>query len=56
MAVGLATNCKIHQYCKFDRKNYSIRIIPRIIRFLSFISRCAMKEESRLRLLPERRP
>jgi aspartyl-tRNA(Asn)/glutamyl-tRNA(Gln) amidotransferase subunit B len=22
MAVGLATNCKIHQYCKFDRKNY----------------------------------
>ena len=22
MAVGLAANCKIHQYCKFDRKNY----------------------------------
>ncbi len=22
MAVGLATNCHIHQYCKFDRKNY----------------------------------
>ncbi len=22
LAVGLATNCKIHQYCKFDRKNY----------------------------------
>ena len=22
VAVGLATNCKIHQYCKFDRKNY----------------------------------
>ncbi len=22
MAVGLATNCKIHQFCKFDRKNY----------------------------------
>ncbi|MCI9546237.1 MAG: Asp-tRNA(Asn)/Glu-tRNA(Gln) amidotransferase subunit GatB [Lachnospiraceae bacterium] len=22
MAVGLATNCQIHQKCKFDRKNY----------------------------------
>ena len=22
MAVGLATNCQIHQFCKFDRKNY----------------------------------
>jgi len=22
LAVGLAANCKIHQYCKFDRKNY----------------------------------
>ena len=22
MAVGLATNCQIHQYCKFDWKNY----------------------------------
>ena len=22
MAVGLATYCQIHQYCKFDRKNY----------------------------------
>ena len=21
-AVGLATNCQIHQFCKFDRKNY----------------------------------
>lgn len=22
LAVGLATNCRIHQHCKFDRKNY----------------------------------
>ncbi len=22
MAVGIATNCKINQYCRFDRKNY----------------------------------
>ena len=22
MAVGLAANCRIHQYCRFDRKNY----------------------------------
>ena len=22
LAVGLATNCEINQYCKFDRKNY----------------------------------
>ena len=22
VAVGLATNCSITQYCKFDRKNY----------------------------------
>lgn len=22
MAVGIATNCQINQYCKFDRKNY----------------------------------
>lgn len=22
LAVGIATNCRIHQYCKFDRKNY----------------------------------
>ncbi len=28
LAVGLATNCKIHQYCKFDRKNYFYPDLP----------------------------
>ena len=28
LAVGLATNCQIHQYCKFDRKNYFYPDIP----------------------------
>ena len=28
MAVGLATNCQIHQFCKFDRKNYFYRDNP----------------------------
>lgn len=37
MAIGLATNCKITQVCKFDRKNYFILIIRRTIRFPSFI-------------------
>ena len=35
LAVGLATNCEINQYCKFDRKNYFIRIIPKTIRYPS---------------------
>ena len=26
VAVGLATNCTITQYCKFDRKNYFYRL------------------------------
>lgn len=44
MAVGLATNCQINQYSKFDRKIISIRITRRTIRFPSFICQSAMTE------------
>ena len=32
MAVGLAANCQINQYCKFDRKTIFIQIIHRTTR------------------------
>ena len=41
IAVGLATNCSITQYCKFDRKTIFIRIIRRITRFPSCICQSA---------------
>ena len=37
VAVGLATNCTITQYCKFDRKIISIPITLKTIRSLSCI-------------------
>ena len=45
MAVGLATNCQINQYCKFDR--IFIQIIRKTIRSLSCIIRYVMMAESR---------
>ena len=41
IAVGLATNCSITQYCKFDRKTIFIRIILRTTRFPSCICQSA---------------
>lgn len=35
VSVGLAMNCDITRYCKFDRKNYFIRITRRTIRLPS---------------------
>lgn len=37
VAVGLATNCTITQYCKFDRKIISILITLKTIRSLNYI-------------------
>lgn len=56
MAVGVAMNCEINQYCKFDRKNYSTRTILRTIRFPSFIFQSATMAALRLRLPKERKP
>ena len=37
MAIGLATNCKITQVCKFDRKNYFYPDNPQNYQISSFI-------------------
>lgn len=55
VAVGLATNCTITQYSKFDRKNYFIRITRRTIRYHSFICQSAATVQWRLRQQTERK-
>ena len=55
LAVGLATNCQIHQYCKFDRKIISIRITRRTIRSHSCICRSVMMAVWRSRQPEEKR-
>ena len=46
MAVGLATNCSITQYCNLTVKTIFIRITRRTTRFHSFICRSAAMDTS----------
>ena len=55
MAVGLATNCTITQYCKFDCKNYFYPDNRRTIRFPSCICRSVATAAWRSRRLPAKR-
>ena len=44
LKAGLAANCQIHQYCKFDRRTISIRTTHRTIRSLSYICQSVMTD------------
>ena len=55
MAVGLATNCTITQYCKFDRKNYFYPDNPQNYQISSCICRSAATAAWRSRRLPAKR-
>ena len=39
LALGMAANCEINRYCRFDRKNYFYPDNPQTIRFPSYICR-----------------
>ena len=55
MAVGIATNCSITQYCNLTGKIISIRITRRTTRSPSYICPSAETVVSRSRQQPERR-
>ena len=49
MAVGIATNCSITQYCKFDRKNYFYPDNPQNYQISQlYLSRSRQQPERRL--------
>ena len=55
MAVGIATNCSITQYCKFDRKNYFYPDNPQNYQISQLYLPSAETVVSRSRQQPERR-
>ncbi len=49
LAVGLATNCGINQYCKFDRKNYFYPDNPQNYQISQFICQSVSMDMLKLR-------